>query len=869
MKRLLLIPLLSLGFIVGCNLLQNKTAPPVITITFTPGGAPALDQGQKLNLTVTVANDATNKGVTFSLSGAACTGTACGTLTNVTITSVTYNAPAGVTSNLTVTLTATSVADPTKTATMTITVTPSPSVTTTTLPNGTVGAAYSATLQESGGVSPFTWSIVAGTLPNGLTLAASTGAISGTPTTPGTSNFTVQAADSSVPQQTATKALSITITPPPLAIATASLPDGVVGTPYSQVIQATGGVSPFTWVVGAGTLLPHNLNLDNSATSKLTISGTPDMQQAAVQFTIQVTDSANQSATMSYTVNINGPPALTIGTSSVPPGTINVPYLSFSFSAAGGTSTLTWSETGALPAGLIFASNGTLSGTPTVTGSFPILVTVRDSGGQTNTKAFTIVIYPAPAVLSGRYVFQFQGFNPGGAFVAVGSFNADGFGNVSDAVLDTNSVVGPPVTNLALGTYSFDANNLGTMTLTGPQGNATFRFTLYPPAFNGISAGGKIIEFDNIKSGTGFIAAQDTTAFSKSTITGDYLFNFAGSTASLGRVAAVGKLTADGLGSFSSGVMDMNESGMVFANAMFTGNYDVPAASTNGRGTATLNTTLGGTPVTRNFTFYIQNIDRIQNAAVLIFLGNDPVRATLPLLSGSMEPRAAGPYTNNSLTGSLILGTTGLTSAGLPDITLGVVTIASGANYTLRADQNNGGTITSNNVAGTYSVEPNGRVTLTGGNHPPVLYLSGPNSGYIVGTDGNVSTGTVFARTVPLSLEGSLSVSTGAPVAANQENDFGTLTFNSGNVIGSLNIGSSTTFHPNTAVAGTYSLGSGGRGTLSITSGLHTGTSVFYLTGHSRLVLLNSNNAGDIAPVLFSGGCIHFVSSPRGGVVCR
>jgi hypothetical protein len=602
--------------------------------------------------------------------------------------------------------------------------------------------------------------------------------------------------------------------------------------------------------------------------------GHADMQQAAVQFTIKVTDSANQSASMSYTVNINSLPTLTIGTSSVLPGTINVTYPSFSFSAAGGYPPLTWSESGALPAGLIFASNGTLSGTPTVTGSFPIMVTVTDSHGQSVMEPFTIVVYPAvvpaPAVLGGRYVFQFQGFNSGGAFVAVGSFNADGFGKIIDAVLDTNGVGGPPVTNLALsGTYSLDANNLGTMTLTGPQGNATFRFALDPNASNGSSPGGKIIEFDNIKSGTGFIEAPNTSAFSKSMIAGDYLFNFAGSNARLGRVAAVGRLTADGLGGFTNGVMDMNESGTVFADAMFTGNYDVPAASTNGRGTATLNTTLGGTPVTLNFTFYIQNIDTIQNAAVLIFLGNDPVSATLPLLSGSMGPHAASPYTNSSLTGSLILGTRGLTSAGLPDITLGVFTLTSSGNYTLTADENSGGVITINNVAGTYSVEPNGRVTLTGGNHPPVLYLSGPNSGYIVGTDGNVSTGTVFARTVPLSLEGSLSVSTAAPVAANQENDAGKLTFGGGNVTGSLNIGSSTSFQPNTAVAGTYLLGSDGRGTLSITSGLHTGTSAFYLTGHSSLVLLNSNNAGDIAPVLFSGGCIHFDSSRNRGVVCR
>jgi hypothetical protein len=667
---------------------------------------------------------------------------------------------------------------------------------------------------------------------------------------------------------------TITITPPPLAISTTTLPDGVVGTAYSQDIQATGGVAPFTWVISAGTL-PHNLSLDNSTTSTVTISGTPDTQQTAVQFTIQVGDSANQSATQSYTVTIKNPPTLTIATSSVPPGTINVAYPSFSFLAAGGTSPFTWSETGALPSGLNFASNGTLSGTPTVTGSFPIMVTVKDSGVQTQTKPFTIVVYAGSAVLSGRYVFQFQGFNTSGAFAAVGSFNADGFGNISDAVLDRNSVGGPPTSNLALtGTYSFDANNLGTMTLTGPQGIASFRFALQAAA-NGISAGGKIIEFDTIKSGTGFIAAQNTTGFSKSTINGNYVFNFAGSTTMTpGRAAAVGRLSANGLGGLTSGVMDMNEAGVVSANAMFTGNYDVPAASTNGRGTATLNVTLGGTPVTLNFTFYLQKI--IQSEAALIILSNDPVSGTQPLLSGSMEPQILGSFTNSSLTGLLMMVTAGLTSAG-PDLSAGVVTITSSGNYSLTADENSGGKITSiNNIPGTYNVEPNGRVTFTstGGNHLPVLYLSRLNSGYLVGTDGNVSTGTVFSWAAPFSLQGTLYVSTGVPVAATQENDFGKLTFGGSNtggpVTGVLNVGSSTIFQPNTSVIGTYTpFDSNGRGTLSFTSGLHTGTSVFYLAGRSQLVLLNSISTSDMAPVVFSGACINFIGSPKGGIRCQ
>jgi hypothetical protein len=85
----------------------------------------------------------------------------------------------------------------------------SPSITTSSLPAGTQNTAYRATLAATGGTTPYTWSLTSGTLPTGLTLAAGTGVISGTPTATGTSNFTVKVSDANA--QTATKALSLTI----------------------------------------------------------------------------------------------------------------------------------------------------------------------------------------------------------------------------------------------------------------------------------------------------------------------------------------------------------------------------------------------------------------------------------------------------------------------------------------------------------------------------------------------------------------------------------------------------------------------------------------------------------------------------------
>jgi len=107
-----------------------------------------------------------------------------------------------------------------------------PAITTTSLPGGTVGVAYSQTLAATG-TTPITWSISAGSLPAGLSLNATTGVISGNPTTAGTSNFTVKATNGT---GDATKALSITV-----AVVDAETPT-IIAQPQSVTVK-TGGAA--------------------------------------------------------------------------------------------------------------------------------------------------------------------------------------------------------------------------------------------------------------------------------------------------------------------------------------------------------------------------------------------------------------------------------------------------------------------------------------------------------------------------------------------------------------------------------------------------------------------------------------------------
>lgn len=265
----------------------------------------------------------------------------------------------------------------TATASLTITINPvSLTITTSALPGGTIGTAYSQTLQVSGGVAPYTWSVSAGSLPAGLSLAASTGVISGSPATAATSTFTVEVKDSESTPQTAMASLSITVSPTGLTITTLGLPAATVGTAYSQTLQAGGGVAPYTWTVSAGSL-PSGLSL---AAGSGVISGTPTASGIS-SFTIEVKDSESTplTATVKLSITVN-PTALVVTTSSLPAGTVGTAY-SQTLQASGGVAPYTWSVSiGTLPAGLSLApGTGVISGTPTAAASSNFTVEVKDS----------------------------------------------------------------------------------------------------------------------------------------------------------------------------------------------------------------------------------------------------------------------------------------------------------------------------------------------------------------------------------------------------------------------------------------------------------------------------------------------------------
>ena len=365
-----------------------------------------------------------------------------------------------------------------------VTINPAPTIATTSLPSPwTVGAAYTApALTASGGTGTYTWTLVAtpGPWPPGLSVSAA-GILSGTPSAAGTFNFTVRVTDT--PGATGDKPFSITINPAP-TITTTILPSpwpALLAYPNST-LTATGGTGALSWGLAPGSgPLPTGLTL----TAAGLISGTPSTP-GTFNFTVRVTDAVGGTGDQAFSVTIN--PSLTITTTSpLPPWTVGVPY-STVLVAINGSGALTWTSTGgALPTGLSLSAAGAITGTPTVTGPFSLIVQVTDSWGpppQTTSKTFGLTINPTPSITTASLPAWTQGF----AYTPITLTATGGTGALTFALAPGS---GPPPTGLTLsggGTISGTPVAAGTFGFTvrvtdavGAIGDKPFSVTINPP----------------------------------------------------------------------------------------------------------------------------------------------------------------------------------------------------------------------------------------------------------------------------------------------------------------------------------------------------------------------------------------------------
>jgi uncharacterized protein (TIGR03437 family) len=256
---------------------------------------------------------------------------------------------------------------------------------------GIVNGAYSQTFAASGGTGgPYVYSVSSGSLPANLTLNASTGILSGTPSAAGSFNFSIGVSDgSSFTPAFSPKPYSILIYPPVTISSSGSGLATDATASYSETFLASGGTGAgYSYAISSA---PGGLSF-NKASGVL--SGSP--VAGSYPFTITATDGGGFSGSASYTLSVN--PALTLSPSTVSSAQVGTPY-SQTFTGSGGAGGYSYTFGGQMPGGLGFNA-GALSGTPTAYGTFPFSVTVKDSLGIQTVNNYTLSIAPLPLTLS-------------------------------------------------------------------------------------------------------------------------------------------------------------------------------------------------------------------------------------------------------------------------------------------------------------------------------------------------------------------------------------------------------------------------------------------------------------------------------------
>ena len=739
--------------------IKQTTVTGAVTVTVTAPPAISTTQAQVTAAPVTA-------GVPYSFSFAATGGagtltwSATGLPTGLSISSstgaISGTATAKGAGNITVTVTDSSAAGPKSTSsnlTLTINNPAPPAISTTqvqlTAAPATVGSAYAFTFHATG-TGALTWSAT-GLPSNGLSLAASTGIVSGTPTSNTPVSFTLTVSDS-FGQSSAATAFVVTVNIAPLVISTNSLPSGTVNTSYTATITASGGVPPYTFSLDAtSTALPANLTFATGSPSA-TISGTATATGTTSNIVVDVTDSEGtpMTAQKTYSITINAANAacgsgsesllngqyamLLRGFDSGGPATIGAtfdadgaghiaklvgiedintttgigPQLNLSITSASSSYSVGSDHRGCL-------TLDTSAGTQTFRFSLNEITAGVASNGHIiefdSTGSNTSGVLRkqdasafSTAQISGNFAFGVSGLHLGGGkFAAVGlvSFNgAGGFNGSPASVVDFNdkgntdgngSTYPANPVSISQPSYSISANGRGTFSfLPGGGGNSVVNTILYV-----VSSSELLIFSSDPQSAddafAGSAQKQTAVSFSASSLSAKSILYTTGLGSNGGtpvsRVSGA-ILTITSVGNFSfSG--QQNDGGNISAQSA-TGTYSV---GSDGRVTLAGGGG-GGAPI-----IYLVGA----NKGFVLFTDGS---GTAHVESGFLEPQTGTSLSTSSAT-TLAFGTIQPDDSSVSD-NAGVVTFNAG-NVTGTNDKNSGGTLNAGgSISDTYSIDATG-----------------------------------------------------------------------------------------------------------------------------------------------------------------
>jgi Putative Ig domain len=560
------------------------------------------------------------------------------------------------------------------------------------LPTGFPNYPYSTSISTTGGVRPFTFSIVSGSLPPGLSLNTANGLISGTPiaanSTPYT--FTIQVTDSTLPtSQLQQESLSISIqNPQPLSISPSSLPSGQTAAAYSASLSASGGIPPYTWAITSGQL-PPGLQF-NPANAQIT--GTPILVTTS-NFTVQVSDS--EPAPTTATLSANYSITITAGTSNDSLITGEYSFLFQGFDSDGAV---------ALGGSLVTDGNGKITG-----------------GGLDSNRVSGVIggLDVARATLTGTYSVGTDGRGtmeliatttlPTLTLTIDFDLVLDSNGNVHFFEDDSTTTNTDPKKTHGIGIMKPAP---GSFAIGSFHGNYAFLFTGADSSGNRTALGGVVYA-----DGSGDILTPGSGA------NGDY--NEAGTNGGFSPQLAV-------TGTFSFDSSTHGDAALVFGlpgKSPYTLAFSFDFVSPNDIFFVDVDAT-DSTHPRLSGEMILQSPTTTFNASVF---------------SGPSVATGTGLNTANASVMAGLLTPVPTTTA---NCTNGVANCV-----TLTYDENNAGTIDSPSLIGNFQIGANGRVAftfnqLTGGQltavsapRLAVAYLYGPGQGFIMGADTSVTTG--------------------------------------------------------------------------------------------------------------------------------
>lgn len=523
--------------------------------------------------------------------------------------------------------------------------------------------------------------------------------------------------------------------------------------------------------------------------------------------------------------------------------------------AAGSGTTCSGSACGQVDVnGLFTAPNSLPAGNPP-----QVKVTATSTQDTTKSSSANVVLVSTQnSRVKGTYTFRFGGFNAAGGVLNVGTFTADGSGNIiSGAEIISNSSGPLPATTITGGAYSIGSDGRGDMMLNTSSGTfcyvlAVGSTTIDNPLF---------VEFDQTTApiactgtqmgvgthGSGLMNLATTSSFNLAALNQPYVFELNGFDANGKRVTYAGRFVGNGLGNISSWSVDENDNGVAGFSSGSTGTYSV---GSNGVGTISLSG--GGTPL--NLNLFVKNSDEL-------FLSvSDPLitNASAAGVAESQDPNQL--YDITTFKGASVFYVTGVGSNPAQGRVFGGLATTDGAGSVSGSfDQNNAGAIASNvSYTGSYTATGMGRYTISIGGVPFVMYAITANKSFLLDqaspsvlsgilepqTTNPINAGTISGTFVQTAQQVSTAAAQDTVAALALNSSTGAISGTQDETDGSEN--------PNQPVVGTYTVSSNGRGSFDLTSPA-TSTGVLYVIGQSKFIVIPVDPSNTSPQILVNG----------------